>query len=121
MWVKHSAELATMFSDTLAMPQTPVNLLRSPCPDYRLRADILSDLRDDTLVCVSAAHHDDGHAGRRAAVLGQRVKVRLQFTCDLHLHVVPSEGIVLLNTHRPSLTCRPEIHNSHTHTDRDEP
>lgn len=43
---------------------------------------------------VGSPHHDDGHAGRGVAVLGCGVEVRLQFTCDLHLHVVP-QGLIL--------------------------
>lgn len=42
-----------------------------------------------------SAYHDDRHAGRGVVVLRRSVKVRLQFTCDLHLHVVPGDCVVL--------------------------
>lgn len=46
---------------------------------------------------VFVAHHDDRHRSRAVAVLRRRVKVRLQFTCHLHLHVVLHHRVVLRN------------------------
>lgn len=36
----------------------------------------------------ASPHHDDRHSRRGAAVFGCCVEVRLQFSSDLHLHVV---------------------------------
>lgn len=41
------------------------------------------------------AYHDDRHPCRGVVVLRCSVKVRPQFTCDLHLHVVPNNNFIL--------------------------
>lgn len=46
-------------------------------------------------MCFFGAYHDDGHSSRGAVALRCSVKVRLQFTCDLHLHVVLRDRVVL--------------------------
>lgn len=43
----------------------------------------------------AGAYHDYWHPSRGVVVLWRSVKVRLQFTCDLHLHVVPGDRFVL--------------------------
>lgn len=48
------------------------------------------------------AYHDDRHTSRGVVVLRRSVKVRLQFTCDLHLHVV-SDDCVVLHTHKRAM------------------
>lgn len=48
------------------------------------------------------AYHDDGHPSCGVVVLRSSVKVCLQFTCDLHLHVVLHDCVVL-HTHKHAL------------------